>query len=380
MSENVHDAPASIWFAGVDAVRGDSAVAAALSAGNSFAPDYVVGVGKAATSMCAGAYRHLGAGPTGLAITATGYAGDELAGLPDIDVIESSHPIPDDRSIDAGRRLRDCVSAMDRESRLLLLVSGGASALVELPEDGTTLKKLRELNERWISSGLSIDAINAQRRKLSQIKGGRLLQRFRGTSVLIYAISDVEGDDIAVIGSGIGDPALARCANEVKIVASNRHARQAAATYAAENGYVVRLNEESLYGDVTEIAGRLVDTLTSGAPGVYIWGGEPVVTLPERPGKGGRNQFLALLIASKIVGRDIRLIAAGTDGLDGASSVAGAVVHGKTVDDDFAVKDSLLRADSGTWLDERGATFVSGATGTNVMDLVVAIVGNGGRA
>jgi hydroxypyruvate reductase len=267
------------------------------------------------------------------------------------------------------------------DSRLLLLVSGGASALVEALRAGHSLDELQSLTVEWLAGGLSISQINANRAERSRVKAGKLLREFRGSELRVYAISDVEGDDISIIGSGIGDTKLSSASSSVKIIASNAIARDAAARFATDAGYRVQINDESLYGNVSDVAAGIVQTLLKGEAGVYIWGGEPVVHLPDHPGIGGRNQSLALSVAMGIKGRHgISVIAAGSDGVDGVSDAAGGIVDSATVDDTEDARHHLERANAGTWLATHGAAFVTGPTDTNVMDLVVAIVGNSSRA
>ena len=304
-----------------------------------------------------------------LVLTKHGHGG----GLPaPVEILESAHPVPDAASLTSGRRLLDFVAGMAPGSHLLLLVSGGASALVEVPEDGWTLEDLAAENARLLGAGLDIHAMNARRRAYSRIKGGRLLAAFPGARVTSFAISDVEGDDLFVIGSGIGAaPENPAFAFEPRIVASNAIARNAAAEAARTRGIPVLCSEETLYTDVDAAADRIASAL-NGQPGLRIWGGEPTVVLPDTPGEGGRNQALALSIAGRIAGREgLTVLAAGTDGTDGPTTAAGAVVDGATWAPEAA--RHLARADSGTFLATRGARFETGPTGTNVMDLVLAL-------
>ena len=371
----------TLWQAGIAAVQGEATVRASLESDTPFNPDLIIAVGKAAGSMALGALHASLVNPPTLVVAPRSQVEPEMQALNNVTEIESSHPLPDQASLDAGRAVLDAVRSQSGDSRLLLLISGGASALVEELIDDCDLARLQALSSEWLAGGLAIADINAGRVQLSRIKGGRLLQEFAGTAIRVYAISDVEGDDIAVIGSGIGDGSLACCSYESQIVASNDTARAAAATAAINMGYPIQLNEETLYGDVSDVAARIARALMGGEPGVFIWGGEPVVRLPKNPGVGGRNQSLALAIAVEIEGRDeIGLIAAGTDGIDGNSTAAGAIVDGLTIEDSADARQYLDAADAGSWFKSREATFTIGPTDTNVMDLVVAIVGVRRRA
>lgn len=368
---------ARLWRAGVAAVEGRAAVARALDAAPVPRPDLVLSVGKAAVPMARAALDRFGPVPA-LAVTKYGHAdghGDSHRdGAPALEVIEAGHPVPDVESLRAGAALRARVAACGPEAHLLLLVSGGASALAEDPEPGVTLAGLAAETERLLASGADIAAMNARRRQLSRIKGGRLLEGFGGARVTVLAISDVAGDDIAVIGSGIGlVPETAGFAQETRIVASNAVARAAIAAEAEAAGLPLRETAETLYRDVGEAAAMIGARLRDGPPGLYLWGGEPTVVLPERPGRGGRNQALALALAREIAGRaGVTALVAGTDGTDGPTDAAGAFAGAATWGTGAA--EALARADSGTWLASRGALFAPGPTGTNVMDLALALV------
>jgi hydroxypyruvate reductase len=180
---------------------------------------------------------------------------------------------------------------------------------------------------------------------------------------------------LETIGGGIGDPYRSSAIVTVCVVASNRVARNATASEAERYGFPVRLNEESLYKDISMLAGEIAVRLTDGPSGIYIWGGEPTIELPPHPGTGGRNQSLALAVARCIRRkRGISVLVAGTDGTDGPTDCAGAYVDGDTVDDLAEADDALRNADAGSFLGRRQRLFKSGPTNTNVMDLVIAKV------
>lgn len=356
----------AIWQAGVDAVGGYAATQAAMA--DCPRPDCILAVGKAAGAMAQAALDRFGNVPA-LVVTKDGHG----TGLPDhVQLIEASHPVPDTRSLQGGRALRSAVEQMTAGSHLLLLVSGGASALAEDPVPGQTLDDLTTLNQRLLSAGLDIGAMNVERRKLSQIKGGGLLSRFNGAKVTVLAISDVPGDDLGVIGSGIGScPESSGFGFDAKIVASNASARAAACADARTRGLQVLSNEEALHDDLDHLATRIGARLRDMPTGVMILGGEPTVVLPENPGRGGRNQALALALAREVHGAsDLTIVVGGTDGTDGPTDAAGAVVDGSTWAPE--AEAALAAADSGSFLESRGALLTTGPTGTNVMDLLVA--------
>jgi hydroxypyruvate reductase len=367
------------------------------------APVCLIAVGKAACAMAQGAHDALGARiVTGLVVTKHGHA--EPLPWP---VIEAGHPLPDAASLAAGERLASFVSDIPQTATVLVLLSGGASALLELLPEGMTLADLQRLNAWLLGSGLDIHAMNAVRKRLSCIKGGRLAQRLHPRRVLCLAISDVPGDDPASIGSGPLTPdrvaldasrlpefvhawlALApprplpedACFQRLRyiIVARNADARAAAAHAATESGWRVNNAPEPIYGDAAMTGARLARELLAAAPGtVYVWGGETTVVLPDSPGRGGRCQTLALAAAQVFAGRDdVWLLAAGSDGSDGPGDEAGALVDGGTLargaGEGFDAAAALSAADAGSFLEASGDLVQTGPTGTNVMDLVLGL-------
>ena len=252
-SFDVKDCLSTIWRAGVDAVSGQRLVAGAMQSDLPFQPDIVIAAGKAASSMCIGALSTAAAVGNSIVATKYGHVAPELSKFANVTVIEAGHPIPDRNSLLAGETILNAVQDQHQESRLLLLLSGGASALVEVLPDELELGTYRARTEDMIAAGMPIDEINDARKKASLIKGGKLLREFKGNEIRVYAISDVKGDDVAVIGSGLGDGRLANCAVSTRIVGSNAVARQFALDAAVAAGLTVRCNEESLYHDVFEL-------------------------------------------------------------------------------------------------------------------------------
>ncbi|MEL6889003.1 MAG: DUF4147 domain-containing protein [Pseudomonadota bacterium] len=355
----------TLWRAGVDAVRGDLAVAGTLTNAPIAAPNCIIAVGKAAVAMARPACENW---PDCPALIVTKYGHTDSA-PPRARVIEAAHPVPDAASLAAGAAMRDAVLSLGPDAHLLMLVSGGASALCEVLPDGMTLDTLQAQTQARLASGATIAELNAHRRSLSLIKGGKLLASFPGARVTTLALSDVEGDALDVIGSGIGvAPPDARFEFNARIVASNAIARNAV---RAASTVPVIANDETLYDDVMAVAPRIAQALRDGLPGLYIHGGEPVVQLPKNPGRGGRNMALGLALAREIAGTPgLQILVAGTDGTDGPTDAAGALIDGSTWDDTGA--DALARADAYPWLASRGALVKTGPTGTNVMDLLIA--------
>ena len=364
----------SIWQAAVSAVSGEQAVERAILNDAEFKPDQIIAVGKAAVGMCRGALNQY-PDCNALVVTKYNHADEDILSRENVRLIESAHPIPDQQSLAAGNAMLDCVRSLSSKGRLLLLVSGGASALAESLSENMTLSDLQAITDEMISTGKTIGQINAQRKQMSQIKDGKLLAAFNGAEARVYAISDVEGDNIATIGSGIGDCHRATVRAVSTIIASNQIAREKAEQTAQSIGLTVRQNEESLYDDVFQLAPLIGQRLASAGSGVYIWGGEPTVVLPENPGRGGRNQALALAVSEYLLGIDnITLLVAGTDGSDGPTTAAGGLVDGNTFVDEKEAKAALRLADAGSYLEQHESLFVTGPTNTNVMDLAIAII------
>jgi hydroxypyruvate reductase len=343
---------------------------------------WTAAIGKAASAMTLGARDALGAAQERvLLITKDGHVDPEARLLPDAEIYESAHPLPDARSITAGERLLRWTQELPKEVEPLFLISGGASSLVEALAEGVTLDELKRQHNAGLASGVAITELNENRARLSRIKGGRLTAYLRGRHARALFISDVPGDDPAVIGSGLLGPAAASRGSdhvERRVVASIDDAVAAVCAAAQARGFAVRAAGERFDGDVRRLAVRFTHELDLYPEGVHVWGGESVVRLPPRPGHGGRNQHLALAAARIIAGRhDLLLLAAGTDGTDGTSADAGALVDGESCARvalaEIDVEQSLQSADSGTALAAAGDLIHTGPTGTNVGDLVIGL-------
>ena len=373
-----------LWWSGVHAAGGEQAVQRSLRNSGSFASE-VLAVGKAAASMCAGALSELPEGTPALVVTKRGHASDLLTRFPWVELIESGHPIPDVQSLLAGQRLYERVRNANDSSRLLMLVSGGASALVERLPAGQTLSYWQQKTEALVASGEPIEAINAQRARSSLIKSGRLFKGYAGSEVQIMAISDVQGDSLSVIGSGLADSKYITCKVSSEVVASNAMARAAIVAAARNQGIEVQENQESLYEDVYAVAKQMAVALRLGPPGLYLWGGEPTIELPDNPGRGGRNQSLSLALARELSipiadsvhpldeRPEVEVLVAGTDGTDGPTSAAGGWLRNASAHDPRALAAALNSANAGGYLAARDELFVTGPTDTNVMDLVLCL-------
>jgi len=396
-----------IYRAALTAVDGRRRVAEALR-GRAPPPALrLVALGKAAEAMAEGAWDVWGeAVAEGLLITKYDHVERRRWVSRPVEVIEAGHPLPDDNSLLAGERLLRFVAEAPVDAGFLFLISGGASALAEALAPGATLAaELRALNRWLLASGADIHHINRIRKAVSRLKGGRLARALAGRPALQLLISDVRGDDPAVIGSGplqpggepaprellppelahlwlaepppaADDPALARL--ETRVIAANGDALAAAAARAAALGYPVHRHAEFVGGEAAEEGARLARALIDGPPGIHLWGGEPVVTLPAEPGRGGRAQTLALAAARILDGRGgLYLLAAGTDGSDGPTEDAGALVDGASAARCRAAgidpAAALASADAGSALAAAGDLIHTGPTGSNVMDIMIGL-------
>lgn len=365
----------AIFEEAVAAVSGQQAVEYAIDNDNAYEPDTIIAVGKAAVGMCRGALNRFPNAKQAFVVTKYDHADEDILSRQNVTVMETAHPVPDQQSLKAGTELCSLVQSLATDSRLLLLVSGGASALSESLPDGMSLEDLQSITDDMLSTGKTIGEINRKRKEFSQIKDGKLIAQFQGAEIRVYAISDVEGDSISTIGSGLGDCHQAQAKANSTIVASNQISREKAQSTAINLGLKVNLNEESLYGDVFDISQKIGAILKNAEPGIYIWGGEPTIMLPDNPGQGGRNQSLALALSEHIQGRgDISILVAGTDGTDGPTNAAGGIVDGDTFGNPTEVADALHRADAGRYLLKQNNLLVTGPTNTNVMDLAIAII------
>lgn len=363
-----------LFRSGLAAVKGKSAVKNWLSRHRIEQPTHILAAGKAAVSMFEGLPQEWTSFTPGLVVTKLDHLGQAPLGR-NIEALEASHPVPDRSSLVAGERVRKFVDACGADSRLLFLVSGGASSLVEHLKDGFDYNDLHAMTMAALGGGDDIADINTRRKQISAVKGGGLLAGFKGQQVTTLAISDVCGGGIDVIGSGIGAaPECPAFRYDSHIIASNAVARAAVAEDAARKGLQVVANSEVMYADVRDVADRIAADVSSGPAGLYIYGGEPTVVLPENPGRGGRNQALALELARRFRKRDgMSGLVAGTDGSDGPTSAAGAFLDGDTFDAEAGAEDALKTANSATFLAQTGDQFVTGPTGTNVMDLALLI-------
>jgi glycerate 2-kinase len=318
-------------------------------------PHALAALGKAAPAMAAGARAVPALDITHSSVAAPrGYGdADHLGG----------HPVPDEASLAAGAAFAAWLRTLPPGLPLIALVSGGSSACVEHLKPGHTLDDLAERTRELLAFGADIAEINAERGRWSLLKHGGARELAGAREILVWVLSDVPGDDLSVVGSGPFAPL------EAAPLATNGDATRAV---GADHPL------QKLSGDAAK-QGRLIARQLRGAKaGVWVWGGETTVTLPAEPGRGGRAQHLALAAALELDGvPGITLLSAGTDGIDGNTDDAGALIDGGTAarirDEGIDPADALARADSNTALAAAGDLVHTGPTGTNVMDLVIAL-------
>lgn len=347
----------------------------------------VIGIGKAADTMAQGLLAALPAGfevDDALIVCASSPAPGVLP--THWQVLVGDHPLPGERSLAAGRAVSAFADAARAGDRHLVLLTGGASALCVSPAPGVTLEQKTAATRALMRSGAPIAALNALRKRLSTLKGGRLAARIeaRGATVTTLAVSDVQGDDLSVIGSGPTVPdagSAPGAAIDAVVVATLDDALAALIAAGERRGLRVVSLGRRLYGEVAVHAEQLAAQLCGlarGTPTLVVAGGEPVLRV-DGDGLGGRAQELALRVARGIAGLEgVTLLAAGTDGIDGPTTAAGGFADGGTLARIAAagldVDHMLARNDSHPALAAAGDLFFTGPTGTNVADVVVALV------
>ena len=380
----------------------------------------VVGAGKGAAQLAAAFERLWGDPVEGVVVTRYGYA----CATRRIRVLEAAHPVPDAAGLAASAALLKAVEGLTADDLVVALVCGGGSALLPAPPEGLTLEDEMAVNAALLASGAPISAMNAVRKHVSRIKGGRLALAAHPARVATLVVSDIPGDNPALVASGptvpdaVGresalaviarygmrlpdavmrhieraeseaprpdDPRLAR--NETHVIASARLSLEAAAAEAQAQGVAAAILSDAIEGEAREVArvhGAMAREIAArgrpfAVPVVLLSGGETTVTLRGR-GKGGRNSEFALSLAQDIEGlAGVTALAADTDGIDGSEDNAGAFADGGTrARLRAAGRDpAALLADNDAWtaFDALDDLFVTGPTGTNVNDFRAILV------
>ena len=380
----------------------------------------VIGAGKASAAMAHAVERHWPGPLSGLVVTRYGYA----VPCERIEIVEASHPVPDQAGMDAARRMLDLVGNLQADDTVLCLISGGGSSLLALPLDGITLADKQALNRALLASGATIGEMNCVRRHLSAIKGGRLAAACHPAQVVTLAISDVPGDKLGDIASGptVGDattcedalaivrrygmdlpdsiratlesgrgesvkpddPRLAR--TQTTLIATPQMALEAAAEVARAAGVTPYILGDSLEGEARDVgkvmAGIALQTAVRGqpfpAPCVLLSGGETTVTVRGN-GRGGRNVEFLLALGIALDGHaGIHALAGDTDGVDGQEDIAGAVLAPDTLQRAWALgikpRDSLDNNDGHGFFQALGDSVITGPTLTNVNDFRAILI------
>jgi hydroxypyruvate reductase len=393
-----------LYAAACHAVDGRRRVRAALSA-DVDGDWWVLAIGKAASRMTLGAFDALGDRVSrALVVTRPDHFDDELAEYRQVERLPGDHPLPGAASLAAGEAVLGFARAAPPQQRVLVLVSGGASSLVEALVPGVSPRQLHEMNAWALAAGLDIRTHNALRRRVSRLKGGRLAAELAHARARALLISDVPDDDPGVIGSGLVStvrddrvdlprttpewlrelldrlPAQAPgAALPLALVGTLDDALAAVERAAVAQGFTSRRLPGRAAGDVLACAHRFAHEFALSTEDVVLWGGETTVVLPPKPGRGGRNQHLALAAARLLDGhRNLVLLAAGTDGTDGNTDDAGAIVDGATLvrareGGLCSADEALERADAGAFLEASGDLLYTGPTGTNVGDVLIAL-------
>jgi glycerate 2-kinase len=398
---------------------------------------WVLALGKASVPMAAAALERLrqqGIRPAGGLVVGPGPGSSPD---PILAYLQGDHPEPGAGSFDAAEALARTAARVAAEDEVWVLLSGGTTSLIGAPEPGLTPAELSTIYSMLLGSGLDITAMNRIRKRFSRWGGGKLAKALAPAMIRAYIVSDVIGDDLASIGSGpcVPDPATARevrllledadlwhrlpdaarrlvIATEagktpetpkpddpafarvsLELIASNRLALEAAARRAVQRGLIPLIAETPIAGEASAAGRAVAATLLHNcaqqlipqpnrtpAPTCLIWGGETTVRLGDgSTGLGGRCQELALAASKTLEGspRGVALLAAGTDGRDGPTDAAGAIVDhqtwraitrtGRSPARDLAAHDAYHA------LDAAGALLRTGLTGTNVMDVVIGV-------
>ncbi|MGV8951014.1 MAG: glycerate kinase type-2 family protein [Cypionkella sp.] len=418
MTPQDRDLLISLFDAAVAAADPDRALGAHLPA-RPKGRVVVIGAGKGAAQLAA-AFERLWDGPvSGVVVTRYGYG----CATRQITVLEAAHPVPDAAGLAASAALFDAVSDLTADDLVVALICGGGSALLPSPPQGMDLADEAALNRALLASGAPISVMNAIRKQVSTIKGGRLAAACHPARVLSLVVSDVPGDDPAQVASGptvpdattreqaramiaawrialppkiaawiageagrAPDPRDAVFAqNEVRVIASARLSLEAAAAKAAALGIPAAILSDRIEGesrDVGQVHAAIAAEVATrnrpfARPVVILSGGETTVTLRGK-GRGGRNSEFLLALALAAEGVNFSALAADTDGIDGSESNAGAFADGDSMarlraagHDPAAL---LAGNDAYSAFDALGDLFAPGPTGTNVNDFRAILI------
>jgi len=373
---------------------------------------YVLSIGKAAWRMAKAASEVLKV-KKGIVITKYGHS---LGNIDGFDIFEAGHPIPDDNSLKATEFVIKNFEKLGKDDHLIFLVSGGGSALFELPEEGISFGEIQDITKQLLNSGADIVEINTIRKRLSRVKGGKFAKIVYPAKITALVLSDVLGDRLESIASGPAYPDITTKDNALKIVkkynlritdnvlkvlkketpkeiknavhyviGSVDMACKTVEKHAKKEGFNTYILTTQLNCEARE-AGRFVASIAKSInqtsfkiPACIIYGGETVVKVRGN-GKGGRNQELVFSAALEIEGmKNIVIVSVGSDGTDGPTDAAGGIVDGETI-----VKIKRLGKNPYEYLENNdtyngllisGDLLKTGPTGTNVNDFGFLLIG-----
>lgn len=379
----------------------------------------VLGAGKAAASMAAELERVYPFPMEGMVITRYDH------GMPTkfIKIVEASHPVPDSKGQEAAKELYEYAKSATADDVVIFLASGGASALMSLPCEGISLEDKKIITKQLLACGAPIDEMNVVRKHLSAIKGGRLAQAAAPAKVITFAISDVVGDDLSVIGSGatVPDPStfadVKRILEKYKIqlpqtvasflasatekdetpkVLNNIESHLIVTPYEAfkttekaaqEMGLNVLFLGDSITGEARHVAAMHAGIVRQikqhgspiAKPALLLTGGETTVTIASEGGCGGRNTEFLLALAIELNGLDnVYAIACDTDGIDGSEDNAGAIITPDTlaraVNKDLSAASYLAKNDAYSFFSELGDLVVTKPSRTNINDFRAILI------
>lgn len=384
----------------------------------------VVGAGKAAAAMAAAVEQHWDGELSGLVVTRYEHA----VPTQHIEVVEASHPVPDEAGVEASKRILQTVSGLSENDLVLCLISGGGSALLSLPADGITLEDKQAVTAELLRCGATITEMNCVRKHLSAIKGGRLAMACHPAKVVSLVISDVPGDDLSSIASGatvvdpssyedalavvekyqMNIPASVRTLLESKpdetpkpgdvrfetvedvLIATPQMSLEAAAIVARDGGYTPMILSDRIEGEARDVAAVHAaiaqQVVAHGqplkAPAVILSGGETTVTMRGKGGRGGRNSEFLLSLGIGLDGLNgVHAIACDTDGIDGSENNAGAILSPDTLTraegQGLDAKAYQAGNDAYSFFEALGDLVVSGPTLTNVNDFRAIVIEKG---
>lgn len=399
----------------IAAVLPDAAVYRALRGRTFPGTVTLVAIGKAAWRMARAAYDALdGHIARGIVITKYGHSEGPIGCL---EIAEAGHPVPDENGVVAAKRALDMVGDLTAQDTVLFLISGGGSALFELPAQGVSLADIADITRQLLACGADITQINTLRKRLSAVKGGRFAMACRPAKVLSIVLSDVLGDALDAIASGPAAPDRTTCDEAMEIVRKYdlRIPRHIAPLLHMETPKQLEGVESVITGSVGELCCAaaqaakelgytphvLTTTMTCEArsagaqmaaiareiragkaafqpPCAILMGGETVVHLAGN-GKGGRNQEIALAAARGIDGlQDVCIFSLGSDGTDGPTDAAGGIVTGSTAQRarelGLSIDAALDNNDAYPLLKALDALIMTGPTGTNVNDVSMLLM------